>query len=192
MISVAEVFNIAKSTVNKCIKEVIIGLCELSSKFIFWPNLEEAKAVEDKFKNKGQFPGVIGCIGGLHFTIKASADQEDCYTDRKLNKSIIMQGVCTSDYIFTNVNVGFLGRVHDARVFSNCKLYKMIDTNGSNSLVYGKYHLLGDLAYANTNWLITPYKNYGSLTVRHKTFNTKLNKTRVCIEHSFGLLKGRW
>lgn len=68
----------------------------------------------------------------------------------------------------------------------------MIETNGSNSLFYGKYHLLGDLAYANTNWLITPYKNYGSLTRRHKIFNTKLSKTRVCIEHSFGLLKGRW
>lgn len=57
MISVAEIFNIAKSTVNKCTKEVIIVLCELSSKLICWPNLEEAKSVEDKFKSKAQFPG---------------------------------------------------------------------------------------------------------------------------------------
>lgn len=36
--------------------------------------------------------GVIGVIDGSHFTIKAPVEQQDCYTDRKLNKSIIMQG----------------------------------------------------------------------------------------------------
>lgn len=64
--------------------------------------------------------------------------------------------------------------------------------HGPNTLFYSKYHLLGDLAYSNRNWLITPFKDYGNLRIRHRKFNTKHSKTRVSIENTFGLLKGRW
>lgn len=103
-----------------------------------------------------------------------------------------MQAICTSNLLFTNVNIGYPGRLHDARVFSNSDVFKKIETEGPKSLFYGKYNLLGDLTYTNISWLITPFKDYGNLTVRHRKFNTKLSKTRVAIENTFGLLKGRW
>jgi len=190
--SVAEVFNVARSTVKCVTRDVILELCKLSPKFIAWPSKEDALILAKDFQSRSDFPDVIGAIDGSHFCIKAPLDQQDCYTDRKLNKSIIMQAICTSNFLFTNVNIGYPGRLHDARVFSNSDVFKKIETEGPKSLFYGKYHLLGDLAYTNTSWLITPFKDYGNLTIRHRKFNTKLSKTRVAIEITFGLLKGRW
>lgn len=137
--------------------------------------------------------GVIGAIDGSHFTVKPPAEQQDSYIDRKLNKSVIMQGICTSNKLFTNVNVGFPGRLHDARIFVNSNLYQKIEGEGQEALFYSnKYHLLGDSAYPNLGWLICPFKDYGNLSARHRRFNYALSKARVCIEHAFGLLKGRW
>lgn len=104
-----------------------------------------------------------------------------------------MQGICTSNKIFTNVNVGYPGRLHDARVFVNSQLYQKIDEEGQEALFYSnKYHLLGDSAYPNLSWLIAPFKDFGNLNGRKRQFNYRLSKARVCIEHAFGLLKGRW
>jgi hypothetical protein len=77
-------------------------------------------------------------------------------------------GVCTSKYLFTNVNIGFSGQLHDFRVFSNSALAMNILSHGPNALFYFKYHLLSDLAYSNRSWLVTPFKNYGNLSIRHK------------------------
>jgi len=187
--SVAEVFNVAKSTVKCVTRDVILELCKLSPKFITWPSKEDALILAKDFKSRSDFPDVIGAIDGSHFCIKAPLDQQDCYTDRKLNKSIIMQAICTSKFLFTNVNIGYPGRLRDARVFSNSDVFKKIETEGPKRLFYEKYHLLGDLAYTNISWL----KDYGNLTIRHiRKFNTKLSKTSVAIENTFGLLKGRW
>lgn len=40
--------------------------------------------------------------------------------------------------------------------------------------------------------IITPYRDYGNLTVTEKQFNKNHSKTRVVIENTFGLLKGRF
>lgn len=60
------------------------------------------------------------------------------------------------------------------------------------SLCGSVFHLLGDSAYPLRPWLIKPFKDYGSLTEPQKMFNTKLSKTRVVVENTFGLLKSRF
>jgi len=65
---------------------------------------------------------------------------------------MIVQAVCTEGQIFTNISVGFPGRIHDARVLVNSDLYKQVTENGPSSLFYNKYHLLGDTAYFNREW----------------------------------------
>ncbi|XP_022162725.1 protein ALP1-like isoform X2 [Myzus persicae] len=193
MFTTGEFFNIAKSTVKKAVDLVVNQLCKFSSKIIVWPKKSDCVEIAKVFHEKSKFPGVIGAIDGCHFTVKPPADQQDSYTDRKLNKSILMQGICTSNKIFTNVNVGFPGRLHDARVFVNSQVYIKVDEEGQEELFYSNiYHLLGDSAYPNLSWLIVPYKDYGNLNSRQRQFNYTLSKARVCKEHAFGLLKGRW
>lgn len=54
--SVAEFFDVARSTVNCVTKEVILELCKLSPKFISWPSKEDAVLVAQNFKSKSDFP----------------------------------------------------------------------------------------------------------------------------------------
>lgn len=41
-------------------------------------------------------------------------------------------------------------------------------------------------------YLITPFRDNGHLRPSQKYFNNKLSSVRVCIEHTFGLLKQRF
>ena len=41
-------------------------------------------------------------------------------------------------------------------------------------------------------WLVTGFKNNGKLTREQRQFNYFLSSTRMKIEHTFGLLKGRF
>lgn len=53
-------------------------------------------------------------------------------------------------------------------------------------------HIIGDSAFPLSTWLMTPYKrsnNLGEMELHH---NKKLSADRVCIENTFGLIKGRW
>lgn len=54
------------------------------------------------------------------------------------------------------------------------------------------FYLLGDSAYPCSQHLLTPYKDNGHLSRAQKNFNMKLSSGRVCIEHSFGMLKQRF
>ena len=102
-------------------------------------------------------------------------------------------------FIDCHINVGWPGRVHDARVFSNSTLYsrgqsKVLLPN-STARICGKdipLVLLGDPAYPLLPWVMKAYPNTGHLTQQKKCFNYNLSKTRVTIEHSYGRLKGRW
>lgn len=53
--SLAEIFNVARSTVKVVTKEVIIGLCKLAPKFISWPSQEDALLVSQDFKSRSDF-----------------------------------------------------------------------------------------------------------------------------------------
>lgn len=138
------------------------------------------------------FAGVIGAIDGSHISVKVPSSEQDSYTNRKMTKSIIIQAICTSNKIFTNVCIGYPVRVHDARVLKNSEIFKILQNEGPSSLFYDKYYVLGDSAYPNLTCLITPYKNYGNLSARKKKWNYFHSQTKVDIELSFGLLKGRW
>uniref|UniRef100_A0A8W8P2C4 DDE Tnp4 domain-containing protein n=1 Tax=Magallana gigas TaxID=29159 RepID=A0A8W8P2C4_MAGGI len=94
--------------------------------------------------------------------------------------------VCRGDKRFTDIFCGWPGRVHDARVFQNSPLRQR------GPILCGQCHLLGDGAYPCKRWLITPYRNRGHLTRDQIKFNQILSSTRVIIENSFGILKGRF
>ena len=52
--------------------------------------------------------------------------------------------------------------------------------------------ILGDSAYALSNWLMKPYIDRGNLTPEERSFNIKHSTTRVVVENAFGRLKGRF
>lgn len=81
--------------------------------------------------------------------------------------------------------------MHDARVLRRTDFGRKLQEN-PDELFYNNMHLLGDSAYPLSNNLMTPFRDNGQLTVRQKRMNRKLSSNRICIEHTFGLLKTRF
>lgn len=53
-------------------------------------------------------------------------------------------------------------------------------------------HILGDMAYPLTEYMMVPYKATRPLSEPQIHFNTVLSKSRVTVERSFGILKGKF
>ena len=63
-------------------------------------------------------------MDGTHIPIISPCDYPADYYNRKGWHSIIMQGVVDNKGLFTDIYIGWPGRVHDARVFANSSLYR--------------------------------------------------------------------
>jgi hypothetical protein len=155
----------------------------------------------DEFENMNGFPQVIGVVDGCHIPIIVPdyINIPDDYYNRKMFHSYILQGFVDSRLCFRNINVCWPGRVHDARVLVNSRLYQMAETgtlvpNISRNInnVQIPPIIFGDSAYPLKSWLMRPFKSTGNLTREQKKFNRVLSKTRIVVEHCFERLKGRW
>lgn len=186
--SIADRFGLAMSTVYCIVDETIQWLCSISCDFIRWPKSDAEKAeIAANFAKCGRFPHVIGLIDSSHIKIRAPILHKIDYYNRKKFFSILLQGVVDHKKRFIDVYVGEPGSLHDNNVFERSTVGKKIATEcGSH------WYILGDSAYACTNSVIRPYKDYGNLTRAHNQFNYEIGKYRIRVEHAFGLLKGRW
>jgi len=90
---------------------------------------------------------------------------------------------------FIHSYVGYPGSVHDQRVFSVSGLQ---DFYSDESKFPNDTHLIGDAAYRILKTLLVPYKDNGHLTEKQKNYNYCLSSTRMVVERSIGLLKGRF
>ena len=132
-----------------------------------------------------------GSIDGTHIPIKAPYDNAEQYVNKKKFHSIHLQGVCDADRFFPDVYCAYPGSVHDARVLRNFPLYQ--DAENSESVLFPEStFIIGDAVYPLKTWLITGFKNDGKLTREQRLFNYVLSSTRIKIEPTFGLLKGRF
>lgn len=87
---------------------------------------------------------------------------------------------------FTDVYAGWPGKVHDAKVFRNSPIAEHLQR------LCGEGHILGDSAYPNLPYLLTPFRDNGHLTHIQKSYNRVHASIRVTAERAFGLLKGRF
>ncbi|XP_046544977.1 protein ANTAGONIST OF LIKE HETEROCHROMATIN PROTEIN 1-like [Haliotis rubra] len=151
------------------------------------------------YEERWGFPNCVGSIDGSHIPIIAPNFSHGDYLNRKGFYSLILQGVCDHNQMFTNINIGWPGRVHDARVFVNSDIYFLGDDgsllpNWSKNIGNTQMPLvlLGDAAYPLKSWLLKPYTGRANLTPAQSTFNYRLSRARMTIENAFGRLKGRW
>jgi len=136
------------------------------------------------------FVGTIGAVDGCHIPIPAPSQDAVYYMNRKGFYSVLLQGICDHETKFIDCYIGEVGSVHDATMFRRSDLYQKLANNELG--LSNNEHILGDKAYPLGINLMTPYKDNGQLTQQHRNYNTRLSKSRVKIEISFGLLKGRF
>lgn len=192
---ISDRFNVAESTVLYEVEYVINILVNLRSRYIIWPRENDCEVIATEFEARAGFPGVVGSIDGTHISIVPPAAQQMSYANRKMFHSIVLQAICTSSKLFTDVCVGVPGRRADAAVLKFSHLYQACKENGTLSKFYNpNYHLIGDSAYPSFTWLLPPIKQPlgRNLTAAEKRYNHKHSATRVVIENAFALLKGRW
>ena len=198
--TIGHLFGISKASVCLTIKDVCAAIVDvLLPRYIKWPTGESLKTVIQGFEEKNGFPQCAGAVDGTHIPIVSPQHCPADYYNRKGWHSVIMQGVVDYRGLFTDVYVGWPGRVHDARVFSNSAL----SHKGNNGTLFPGWKkriagkevpivVLGDPAYPLLPWLMKAFPDNGRLTQQQKTFNFRLSSARVVVEHAYGRLKGRW
>ena len=187
----SNLFGIAKSTAWRIVRYVASWLLSIGEEYIRWPNNTDAAIIQAKFLEKSRIPGVFGALDCTHISIIAPRVDKECYFDRNLGYSIVLQAVVDADKKFLNVFCGEPGSLHDSRVLRRSELYRTAESNYHEMFPNNSF-LLGDSAYFPTTWLVPPFKDYGNLSEAQRKFNKVHSKARIVIENGFGLLKTRF
>ncbi|KAK4886383.1 hypothetical protein RN001_002654 [Aquatica leii] len=190
--SIGDRFNIVPSSVMQIVNAFLYIInFKLRYKYITWPKSEEEfNNIKQQFRH---YPGVVGAIDRTKINIKVPKTQHDSYVDRYHNHSITVIAVCTAHNIVTYLFTGFPGSAHDSRVFSYSLMARHIEEHGPAKYFPNRDdHLLGDSAFPLKEWMMTPYRDNPNITRDQRRHNYLLSADRVAIEHTFGLVKGRW
>ncbi|XP_066585502.1 putative nuclease HARBI1 [Prorops nasuta] len=185
---VSDRFDISKSTAWSCVRKVVNALYKYRNTFIKWPSTEEAIVTMDKIEQKHRFPKTIGAIDGTHIKIASPKEHHEAYINRKGVHSIQLQVVCDHSLKFTHCYCGEVGSVHDMRVFR----LSGFDTLLVPEKFPNDSHILGDAAYSLHRYLLVPFKDNSHLTEAQKKYNYYHSASRVMVERSLALLKGRF
>ena len=178
-----------KGRLHHVVMMVCQALTDRRADVIQWPDHQQLQANTRKFGELHGMPGVVGAIDGTHINIPGPSNHRDSYVNRKGSPSIQLQVVCDPNLSFLDVYTGWPGSVHDARVFRNSPLKGHLEGAGA---LPPDYHMLGDSAYALTDYMLVPFRDNGHLSAVEKRFNSAHSSTRVEVERAIGLLKGKF
>lgn len=101
--------------------------------------------------------------------------------------SIATMLICDHRNKILFADVGFCGSCHDARVYANSKL-----AHRPASYFSRDEYLLADSGYKLTPAIITPFRKSATRDRRVRDFNLHLAQARINVEHTIGMLKGRF
>lgn len=184
--SIASRLDVATGSVVRYTTRCIIALSSLRSRFVKWPNGDEKRAIKSRFLEAYHFD-TIGAIDGTMIDLwKAPELDGDAWSTRKHSFSMGATAVCDDNSVFIFFSTAYLGRTHDAAAFRNSDLCLR-----ENEFFTGDDYLLADAAYPLTSRIIPRFKG-ANLTKQQHRFNRLHGKARARIEHSFGMLKGKW
>ncbi|CAM5088703.1 unnamed protein product [Eretmochelys imbricata] len=128
--SVGNQLGVGKSTVGAAVMQVATAVMQVTNtiKDLLIPRvvtLGNVQVIVDGFAAVG-FPNCCGAIDGTHIPVLAPEHQAGEYINRKGYFSIVLQALVDHKGHFTNINVGWPGKVHDARIFRNSGLFQKL------------------------------------------------------------------
>lgn len=155
--SLAQNIGVSKTSCCEICADVYSKICKhLQPVFIKMPTGDALVNNLKFFHSIKGFPICLGAIDGSHIPIMAPSVRHADYINRKGYHSIVLQGTVDFFGKFIDINVGWPGRAHDARVFKNSSLYMRMTTAPGlypdvpayalNGIKIRPY-LLGDAAY---------------------------------------------
>ena len=198
--TIAGLFGLGRSTVGEIVLDTCeVITCHLMPRYVHVAEGNSLREVINVFERRWGFPQTVGAIDGTHIPILRPQDSAADYYNRKGYYSILMQAVVDCRGIFVDVNIGWPGKVHDARVLANSTCYQKAcsgnmfpDWKRTIGGVDIPLLILGDPAYPLLPWLMKPYLENINTTSEEKNFNYRQSRARMVVENAFGCLKGRW
>ena len=198
--TLAALFGLGRSTVGEIVLDTCRTMvCHLMPRYVRIPSDASLREIIDGFQRRWGFPQTVGAIDGTHIPILKPQESAADYYNRKGYYSVIMQAVVDFRGLFMDVNIGWPGKVHDARVLANSSCYKkacngtlLPDWSRNIGGVNVPLLILGDPAYPLLSWLMKPYLDNAGTTLRERNFNYRQSRARMVVENAFGRLKGRW
>ncbi|XP_070188164.1 putative nuclease HARBI1 [Littorina saxatilis] len=189
--SVADRFGVNKGSLHRIVLSVCRALTAIRGDVISWPPHGQLQKIANDFQELRGFPGIVGAVDGTYIEIPGTTDEHRAaYICRKGFPAMHLQVVCTADLLFTDVDTGNAGSVHDSRVFRTSDLQAKLESE-EGRLPAG-FHLLGDSAYGQTEYLLVPFRDNGHLSPVERNYNNLHSSTRVQVERAIGLLKGKF
>ncbi|XP_067090351.1 putative nuclease HARBI1 [Osmerus mordax] len=183
MYSMGDAENLSKNTVCCAIRKVVLALTHLLNTFVVFPGHLPMKAIKEGFYEIAGFPRVIGAIDCTYISASLGENEVD-YINRRSFHSINVHMTCDHQCLVTSVEAKWPGSVHDSRIFRESALCHRLEQGLFSGL------LVGDRGYACQPCLMTPYPDPN--TRPQTAFNVALNRTRVKIEMTVGIIKAHF
>jgi len=199
--SVGKVFGVSKESCCVILMEFCAVLNLLAPQFIVFPvNAADLDRNVLLFRRLTKFaiPQIAGAIDCTHVKVRKPSNEIGAdYFNRKQTYSVNTQAVVGENVKFLDVETGYPGSMHDARVLRNSAFGRNANRllESPTRRILGrdiKPMILGDGAYPPFRWLLKPFARHRHLTRRQRKFNRCVSSARAVVERAFGLLKMRW
>lgn len=130
--TLAILFRLGRSTVREIVFETCqaIWTCVRKDHLKTPSSAEEWQTIAKGFYDQWNFPNCLGAIDGKHCSVQCPPKSGSEYFNYKRFFSIVLLGVCDSNYRFTYVDVGTSGRWSDGGTFENSDLNEAL-SNGT-------------------------------------------------------------
>ena len=164
-------WRVGRTTIFKFAPQVCKAILkEFQQEYLVCPtDPEDWKKIEERFRNRWNFPHAVRALDGKHIAIKKPKKSGSEYFNCEGYFSLVLLALVDADYKFLWVNVGSSGSSSDAQIFNRSKLKRRIE-NGTlgipppESLAPGgpdlHYFLLRDDAFVVMPWLMKPCSRY--------------------------------
>ncbi|XP_049293627.1 putative nuclease HARBI1 isoform X3 [Anopheles funestus] len=201
--SLQYLFRVSVRSISRIIVDVCNALIQVLQEYVGLPGtIEEWLKVAQEFESRSKFPHVLGAMDGKHVPIRSPKHSGTEYYNYKGYNRIVLLAVCDANYNILYADVGCQGRVSDGGVFKNSSLYSLLENKCLNisapqilNAPYAQpvpFVLLGDKAFAMTEYLIRPFAGTHARGSVERTFNTLHSRARSVIENVFGILSSRF
>lgn len=187
-ISIADFAGVCISSVNRIQKRVSEAIARRADHHISMPRNEiEMREAAAGFFAIAKFPRTIGAIDCTHIKLQSPGGiNAERYRNRKSWFSLNVQTVAASNLKIIDIVARWPGSTHDQTIFNSSSL-KMRFESGE----FGRYFIVGDSGYANSQFLPTPFLHLDGDPAKN-LYNESQIRTRNVVERSYGVLKRRF
>jgi len=192
--SVARYCKVGVSTAGAYTDAFCVAMCKHAQDWIQLPGDGELEGIARGFQSmpRSQLPCCVGAIDGTHIPICTS---EMSYKNYKGFKSIVAQAIVDDKCFIRNWCCGAPGSWSDLTVLSasSARLWINDLPSKGSTIIEGvsvPYYILGDGIYPVRPSMVVPFDGIG-LPAWQEQYNFWQSSSRMVVERTFGILKGR-